>query len=109
MAIDLGNIDEEDNDLLDLAVDLGSLKGTYIAAGQIESLAVDVSSDAIDFYRFDLDTVAPLNSYIELSSVDVVNSKLLIKCSCTAMMPSMIPIRKSSKANNYPITPSAIA
>lgn len=73
MAKNLGFIDVENNNRLDLAVSLGALKGTYVAKGLLAFLSVDSSSDSVDFYRFELDASAPLNSYIELTSADVVN------------------------------------
>jgi Ca2+-binding RTX toxin-like protein len=73
MANNLGFIDAENNDLFINAVDLGALLGTNTASGLIQSLVDDNSGDIVDFYRFELNTAAPINSYIELTSPDVVN------------------------------------
>lgn len=73
MAKDLGFIDVENNNLPDLAIKLGALKGTNIAAGLAKHLSVPSSGDFIDWYSFKLDATAGLNSYIELSSIDVAN------------------------------------
>jgi len=79
MAKNLGFIDKENNDLLNSAVNLGALKATNTGAGIITFLADSASGDKIDFYRFNLGTTAPINSYIELSSADVVNIEAIYK------------------------------
>ncbi len=72
MATNLGFIDTENNDALILATDLGQLKGTNTGGGIISALPDNASSDNIDFYQFELTKTALINSYIELSSPDVV-------------------------------------
>ncbi|BAY78132.1 hemolysin-type calcium-binding region [Nostoc linckia NIES-25] len=75
MPNNLGFIDKENNNLAELAVNLGSLKGTNTGAGVLTNLTSNASTNDIDWYSFKLDSTAPLNSYIELSSPDVVNIK----------------------------------
>ncbi|QFS50137.1 calcium-binding protein [Nostoc sphaeroides] len=75
MAKNLGFIDKENNNLAELAVNLGSIKGTNTGAGILTNLSSNASTNDIDWYSFKLDSTAPINSYIELSSPDVVNIK----------------------------------
>ncbi|BBL76190.1 calcium-binding protein [Methylomagnum ishizawai] len=75
MAKNLGLIDTANNDLPGLASGLGILAGTYIGTGILESIPNSASSDVIDYYSFQFNGTAPINSYIELNSPDVVNIK----------------------------------
>ncbi|GEM_PF-2643599 len=105
MANNLGIIDVENNNTFLLANDLGKIKGTNIAAGTISYLTDVTSNDKIDFYRFELDKPAPLNSYIELSSPDVVAIQAFYQMrlySYDAANDSYTEIQVSAQLNNYP-------
>ncbi len=107
MANNLGFIDIENNNLLDLAVDLGALTGTNTGGGFLEFLADSASSDKIDFYRFEVDTAAPINSYIELSSADVVNIEAFYQMrlySYDAITASYTEIKQSYQLPNNPFS-----
>lgn len=107
MANNLGFIDVENNNLLNLASNLGKVKGTNTGSGQIASLSNDSSSDTIDYYRFELDATAPANSYIELSSPDVVNIEAFYKMILyryDAATDTYTEIKQSYQLNNNPFS-----
>jgi Ca2+-binding RTX toxin-like protein len=83
MVTDLGFIDIElpvSNNLFNTAVNLGSLQGTNTATGVISPISSSQAQfNDIDFYRFTLDTKAPLNSYIELYALDIIQRQAIYR------------------------------
>jgi Ca2+-binding RTX toxin-like protein len=107
MAKNLGSIDTINNDLPGLASSLGKLAGTYIGTGLLEALPNEASGDAVDYYSFQFDGTAPINSYIELNSPDVVNIEAHYSMTLyryDAQSDKYIEVADNYQLDNYPYT-----